>query len=177
MSEPFLAEVRLFGFNFPPRGWAQCDGSILPISQNQSLYSLIGTVYGGDGRTTFGLPDLRGRTPLHEGQGTGLTQRNLGSDGGEERHTLTLEEIPAHSHVFEGNRNQASQNEPGGSTLAAKKRRAYARYAGAPDAGSAVDMHAQTVSSVGNGTAHENMQPFLAVNFCIAMQGLFPSRN
>jgi len=177
VSEPFLAEVRLFGFNFPPRGWALCDGQILPIAQNQSLYSLLGTIYGGDGRTTFALPDLRGRTPLHEGLGSGLSPRNLGSRGGEEAHALTTAEMPAHSHSFEGNRNQASLNEPGGNTLAAKKRRAYSRYAAAPDAAATANMRAETISSVGNGTAHENMQPFLTVSFCIATQGLFPSRN
>lgn len=173
MSEPFLAEVRLFGFNFPPRGWAQCDGQILPIDQNQSLYSLLGNTFGGDGRTTFALPDLRGRTPLSEGTGP----RTLGSSGGAETHALTTAEMPAHTHSFEGNRNQASANEPGGNTIAAKKRRAYSRYAGAPDAATTANMHAETISSVGNGAAHENMQPYLAVNFCIATQGLFPSRN
>lgn len=177
MSEPFLAEVRLFGFNFPPRGWAQCDGSMLPISQFSALYSLLGTAFGGDGRTIFGLPDLRGRTPLHAGSGPGLTSRTQGEKDGDEAVALTTAQIPAHSHLFEGNRNQATDNDPGLRTLAAKKRRAYSRYAQAPGAGDAVDMHAETVSQVGSGTPHQNMQPYQVVNFCIATSGLFPSRN
>lgn len=171
MSEPFLSEIRMFGFNFPPRGWAQCDGQILPINQNQSLYSLLGTTYGGDGRTSFALPDLRGRAPLHFSSSHPQGQR-----GGEESHTLSVAEMPAHTHAFQGNRNQATLNDPLGNVPAAKKRRAYSRYA-QPDSSNTANMHVETISSVGGGQSHENMQPYRTVNFCIAIQGVFPSRN
>ena len=138
MSEPFLSEIRMFGFNFAPRGWMRCDGSILPINQFQSLYSLLGTTYGGDGRTSFAIPDLRGRAPLHFDFSAGYPQ---GQSSGEETHVLSMNEMPAHSHSFEGNRNQSTLNEPGGNVLAAKKRRAYSRY-GPVDTDNMSDMHA-----------------------------------
>lgn len=171
MSEPFLAEVRMFGFNFPPRGWASCDGQILPINQNQSLYSLLGTTYGGDGRTTFGLPDLRGRSPVHPG-----LDIDLGEAGGAETHQLTEAEMPGHNHTIRVNRFQATQTEPSGNLLATKRRGAYSHYAAA-SAGDAVNMRAGTISLTGGSTAHQNMQPYLAINYCIALTGLFPSRN
>src|SRR5210317_2190722 len=118
MSEPFLAEVKIVGFDFPPRGWAQCDGQLLPINQNQSLYSLLGTTYGGDGRTTFALPDLRGRMPVHPGNGPGLSDRRLGEKGGAEDATLTVAEIPSHNHQLKGVDEPANQATPGGNALA-----------------------------------------------------------
>jgi len=171
MSEPFLAEVRIVGFNFAPRGWAFCDGQILPINQNQSLYSLLGTTYGGDGRTSFALPDLRGRTPIHVGASNG-TAHTLGSKSGEETHTLSANEMPQHDHVLQGT--SATGNTPipaAGTLLAASANVPYA------DPANLTDMRATAVATVGGGQAHNNMQPYLAVNFCIALQGLFPSRN
>ena len=167
MSEPFLAEVRIMGFNFAPRGWAFCDGQILPINQNQSLYSLLGTTYGGDGRTSFALPDLRGRTPVHEGNGFALGQK-----GGEETHTLTASETPSHNHPVSVSTAGATKTTVSGSVMASTREMSYANYA----AGSQTAMASSMISSVG-GQAHENMQPYLAINFCIAIRGLFPSRN
>lgn len=169
MSEPFLAEIRMVGFNFAPRGFSLCDGQILPINQNQSLFSLLGTTYGGDGRTSFALPDLRGRTPVHP---DGF--KRLGNRAGEENHVLTANEHAAHSHSVIASGDQATTNVPGGNVLAATPRRTSSFYA-AP--GSAVAMHGDTIGEAGGGAAHNNMQPFLALNFVIALQGLFPSRN
>lgn len=166
MSEPFLGEVKIVGFNFAPRGWATCDGQILPINQNQSLYSLLGTTYGGDGRTTFALPDLRGRTPLHFA--SGFTQ---GARSGEENHTLTTGETPSHTHALKGSSDAANSASPAGL--------AYARSA-MPVYGAAANltaMNAGVVANAGGGQAHNNMQPVLVVNFVIALQGLFPPRN
>ncbi len=169
MSEPFLAEVRMVGFNFAPRGWAFCDGQILPINQNQSLYSLLGTTYGGDGRTSFALPDMRGRTPIHVGPG-----HREGQKSGEETHTLAANEMPNHNHVVQANSNDANTPNPtNAALLAAVPTRIYAEF----NAGSAINLHSGTITNVGGGQAHENMQPYLAVNYCIALQGLFPSRN
>jgi microcystin-dependent protein len=173
MSEPFLAEIRQFGFNFPPRGWAQCDGQILPINQNQALFSLLGTTYGGDGRTTFALPDLRGRSPLHEGSGF-----NLGSNGGAENVVLTVAEMPTHSHAAE---NAALRAAPGDADTTNPAGNSLAKaniYSGDPPS---VDTNAasvgDTTGNAGGGQGHNNMAPFLAINFCIALTGLFPSRN
>ena len=172
MSEPFLAEVRMVGFNFAPRGWAFCDGQILPINQNQSLYSLLGTTYGGDGRTSFALPDLRGRTPIHVGASNG-THHQLGSKSGEETHTLSANEMPQHTHIAKASNSQANLTAVSGNLLANSLSELYV------DANQAdlVNLRSGTVTNVGGGQAHENMQPYLAVNFCIALQGLFPSRN
>jgi microcystin-dependent protein len=167
MSEPFLAEIRMVGFNFAPRGWAFCDGQILPINQNQSLFSLLGTTYGGDGRTSFALPDLRGRTPVHFGQGYALGQKI-----GAETHTLTANEMPQHTHTLRASSLVADSAVPTGHALAAGTTpEGYRR----PEDLAA--MRAGTISSAGASQAHQNMQPFLAVHFCIALQGLFPSRN
>ncbi len=169
MSEPFLAEVRMVGFNFAPRGWAFCDGQILPINQNQSLYSLIGTIYGGDGRTTFALPDLRGRTPMHTGASNG-THHLLGSKSGEETHNLSANEMPQHDHTAMASNSDANSNIATGNVLA----RALDLYA---NSGSNPQLRSGTVTNVGGGQAHDNMQPYIALNFCIALRGLFPSRN
>lgn len=174
MSEPFLAEIRQFGFNFAPRGWAQCDGQILPINQNQSLFSLLGTIYGGDGRTTFGLPDLRGRNPLHVGNGL-----SLGRKDGAESVALSVAEMPNHTHAAQDAKLQASSGladltYPGGNSLAAAN-----VFSGDPPS---VDMSpdsatSNTLPNTGGSQSHENLPPVLVVNFCIAIQGLFPSRN
>lgn len=169
MSEPFLAEIRIVGFNFAPRGWALCDGQLLPINQHQSLYSLLGATYGGDGQTSFGLPDLRGRTPIHVGNG-----RTEGDSLGEEMHTVSAAELPQHGHAARAS--EAAATEPtvtgaGNEVIAA---------AGAPvyqDAVNLTTMAGGSVSGAGGGQAHENMQPYMTLNFCIALQGLFPSRN
>lgn len=166
MSEPFLAEIRIVAFNFAPRGWALCDGQILPISQNQSLYSLLGTTYGGDGRTTFALPDLRGRTPIHVGDG-----HLLGNKSGEETHTLSANEIPQHTHPARASTTGGNVPVPNDNVLASSPNQMYTDPAGL------TAMAGGSVTNAGGGQAHENMQPFLVLNFCIALQGLYPSRN
>ncbi len=165
MSEPFLAEIKMVGFNFPPRGWALCDGQILPINQNQSLFSLMGTTYGGDGRTSFALPDMRGRTPVHVG--TGVT---LGQKAGAEQHILSAAQMPKHTHVAQASTSNADLPTPGGVVLAAANNLYGAER-------NMVKLRSETVTNSGGGQAHNNMQPFLALNFCIALQGLFPPRN
>ena len=166
MSEPFLAEVRIVGFNFAPRGWAFCDGQILPINQNQSLYSLLGTTYGGDGRTSFALPELRGRTPIHVGQG-----HQQGQKSGEENHTLSASEMPNHDHTLQGVSDVGNVPIPNGGFLARSATEPY------HDASNLGAMKSGTVANTGGGQAHNNMQPYLALNYCIALRGLFPSRN
>lgn len=168
MSEPFLAEIRLLGFSFAPRGWATCDGQVLPINQNQSLYSLLGTTYGGDGRTTFALPDLRGRVPIHF-DGT----YPQGQSGGEETHALTADEMPGHTHQLMASNDTADSAVPDGTALA----RSTATDPKWVAPTTPVAVAPQTVGATGSGQGHENMQPFLTLNFCIALNGLFPSRN
>ena len=172
MSEPFLSEIRIFSFNFAPKGWAMCNGQLLPINQNQPLFSLLGTTYGGNGQTTFALPDLRGRSQLHNGNSF-----VLGQAGGEENHTLSVQEMPNHIHtltnannaVVGGNANATVVNPVGNFWANSGK-------AGYTTAGSNAQMGNATVSSLG-GQPHNNMSPFLTLNFCIALQGIFPSRN
>jgi microcystin-dependent protein len=165
MSEPFLAEIRMVGFNFAPRGWALCEGQILPINQNQSLYSLLGTTYGGDGRTTFALPDLRGRVPMHVSD-----YSREGSRGGSASHTLTTAEMPSHTHAVYASTDSASSSNPTDNVLA-QSANIYS------PANNTVPMAAGTLTNTGGGQAHYNLQPYCTVNFCIALQGLFPSRN
>jgi microcystin-dependent protein len=167
MSEPFLAEIKIFAFNFAPRGWAFCDGQILPINQNQSLYSLLGTTYGGDGRTSFGLPDMRGRTPIHVDNG-----HPLGQKSGEEAHTISVAEMPTHSHHARGTNQQANQKDPTGNVWAAQSEGTHFGSA-TPNS----SLNNSSISQSGGGQSHENMQPFTSLRFCIAIQGLFPSRN
>ena len=166
MSEPFLAEIRIVGFNFAPRGWAFTDGQILPINQNQSLYSLLGTTYGGDGRTSFALPDLRSRTPIHRSDG-----HTLGQKSGAETVTLTAAEIAAHTHAAVAVSQPGDQRSPDNHYLASDI--AYR----SPEAANATALRSGTVTNAGGGQAHNNMQPYLTLSFCIALQGLFPSRN
>ncbi len=165
MAEPFLSEIRIMSFNFAPKGWAMCNGQFLPINQNQALFSLLGTTYGGNGQTTFALPDLRGRTPLHFG-----SNFNLGQQGGEQAHTLTAAEMPMHTHVVNAS-TATGQNNPPGAVLSKAAANMYG------PAASLSSMGPNPVSSVGGSQAHLNMQPFLALTFCIALQGIFPSRN
>lgn len=171
MAEPFLAEIRIVGFNFPPRGWAQCDGQILPINQNQSLYSLLGNTYGGNG-SSFALPELRGRVPIHEGTGAGLSSRTLGQKGGEENHTLLINELPAHQHSLRASEEHGDSSSLGGKVLASNSSDLYKQNPTVLQ-----NMSNSSVSSKGSGQSHNNMQPSLALNFCIALTGLFPSRN
>jgi microcystin-dependent protein len=164
MAEPFLAEIRIFSFVFAPKGWALCNGQLLPINQNQALFSLLGTTYGGDGRVNFALPDLRGRSPVHVGAGIVLGQR-----AGEQAHTLTAAEMPAHTHVATGSSTPANLGDPTGNVWATGN----AAYNPSPN----TTMNPACVVPVGGSQAHLNMSPFFTLNFCIALQGIFPSPN
>lgn len=166
MSEPFIGEVKLFANSYAPRGWALCNGQILPINTNQALYSLIGTTYGGDGVTNFALPDLRGRVPIHTGAGI-----PLGQSAGEEQHTLTIQELPNHTHQVHASTNPANAPSPLNNAWAAQP----GQYQAA--SGTLSQMNTGAISSAGNSQPHNNMQPFLVLNYCIAVQGIFPSRN
>ncbi|HEY0314618.1 MAG TPA: tail fiber protein [Allosphingosinicella sp.] len=166
MSEPFLSEIRMMSFVFAPKGWAQCNGQLLPINQNQALFSLLGTTYGGDGRVNFALPDVRGSVPMHMGSG-----HTLGERGGEPAHTLSMSEMPAHTHVLNGANKDATLPVPTGNLLGG-----FSSGYRAPGA-NLVTLLAGTVSNTGGSQAHNNMSPYLVVNFCIALQGIFPSQN
>lgn len=169
--EAFLGEIRMFAGNFAPRDWAFCDGQLLPINLNSSLFALLGTTFGGDGRTNFALPDLRGRVPLHPGSGPGLTIRDLGEKGGAEAHSLIVNEIPSHSHPANAYSLEGSSAAPQGGVWAKSG-------AGDPDYHSAVDttMSGSAIGNTGGGQPHNNMQPYLGVNFIICLEGTFPSR-
>lgn len=175
MSEPFLAEIVMFGGNFAPRGWALCDGQLLAISQNTALFSLLGTTYGGDGRTTFGLPDLRGRSPMHPGNGPGLTPRTLGEKGGTENVTLTTQQMPAHRHLLRPNNRNANSEDPIDRVLG-NGPAGVPLYRDTPDPGGGT-MDANFLDPTGGGQPHANVHPFQTVNFIIALVGVFPSRN
>ena len=164
MSTPFISEIKIVSFGFAPKGWAMCNGQILPIAQNQALFALLGTTYGGNGQTTFALPDLRSRTPLHAS--TGFL---LGQQSGAENQTLNLSQLPAHSHAASGS-NAAPSAGPSGSTWATH---ATPAYSGAAD----TSMNPASTAATGGGQPHDNMPPFLALNIIIALQGIFPSRN
>lgn len=166
MAEPFLSEIRIMAINYAPVGWAMCNGQLMPINQNQALFALLGTTYGGNGQTTFALPDLRGRVPIHFGAGF-----TLGQKGGEEVHTITQNEMPAHTHLINATNNLATAATPTGLTLAQANANIYG---GTSDL---TTMAPATISNVGGSQPHENRQPFLALTFCIALIGIFPSRN
>jgi microcystin-dependent protein len=167
MAEPFLSEIRMMSFGFPPKGWALCDGQLLPINQNQALFSLLGTTYGGDGRVNFGLPDLRSRTPIHMGSG-----HTLGERGGEQAHTLSISEIATHTHVANGTTATGDTPVPTGNLFADDP--IGIEYGAASNLTSVLPAD---VTNVGGGQAHLNMQPFLVISFCIALQGIFPSQT
>jgi microcystin-dependent protein len=170
MAEPFLSEIRIMSFGFPPKGWALCDGQLLPINQNQALFSLLGTTYGGDGRVNFGLPDLRSRVPIH--MGSGFT---LGERGGEQAHTISISELPTHTHVASGNSTLAATNGPAGAFLAQTGAAVGSVYALPPS--NLTALNPASVAPTGGSQAHLNMQPFLTLSFCIALQGIFPSQT
>jgi microcystin-dependent protein len=165
MAEPFLSEIRIMSFNFAPKGWAMCNGQIMPINQNQALFSLLGTTYGGDGQTTFALPNLQGSVPIHMGNGF-----TLGAKGGEQAHTLSIAELPAHTHVLMGSNVAAETNVATGAYLGIVNN----AYGGSANL---VTMSPAEVGNAGGSQAHQNMQPSLTLTFCIALQGIFPSRN
>jgi microcystin-dependent protein len=163
VAEPFLSEIRIMSFEFAPRGWALCNGQLLPINQNQALFSLLGTTFGGDGRVNFALPDLRGRIPIHVGSG-----HTLGERGGEQAHTVSISELPTHTHAFGASQANANIPTPGNAMFGTSNNM-YAAATGL------TAVNAQTVTNVGGSQAHLNMQPFLTLSFCIALQGIFPS--
>jgi microcystin-dependent protein len=166
MAEPFLSEIRIMSFVFAPKGWALCNGQLLPINQNQALFSLLGTTFGGDGQVNFALPDLRGRTPIHVGGG-----HTLGERGGEQAHTLSIAELPTHTHVAQGSTNTGSTQDGANNVLAVVPGRLYT------DPANLVSLSPTTITNIGGSQAHLNMQPFLTLSCCIALQGIFPSPN
>ncbi len=166
MSEPFLSEIKIISWNYAPKGWAFCNGQLLPINQNQALFSLLGTTYGGNGQTTFALPDLRGKIPVHEGGGF-----ILGQKGGAETHTLTVQELTQHIHILSGTNSDGSQAIPVGNLLARSATQLYATPANLQP------MNPASVTSTGGSQPHNNMQPYLTLKFIIALQGIFPSQN
>ncbi len=174
MADPFVAEIRIFPFNFAPKGWAFCNGQLLPISQNTALFSLCGTTYGGDGRSTFALPNMQGNAPMHPGQGPGLSLHDLGETGGSETVTLLVSTVPAHSHALVAQTTTGSKSTPAGNSLS--------RVSGAtpylPPAGAAlVPLSDQVIPPAGGDQPHNNLQPYLTLNFCIALQGVYPPRT
>jgi microcystin-dependent protein len=172
--DPFIGEIRMFAGNFAPRGWAYCDGQLLSISQNDALFSLLGTTYGGDGRTTFGLPEMRGRVPLHMGQGPGLSSRPIGQKSGQERVVLSQNNLPAHTHTVAAG-GAANDKDPSGAVLGVPASPAYALE------GHTMEMNRRAIGPAGSGTGapwnHDNVQPFQCIHYIIALVGIYPSRN
>ncbi len=176
MSSPFVAEIRIWACNFAPTGWAMCNGQLLPISQNTALFSLLGTTYGGDGKSTFALPNLEGSAAMHQGQGPGLSLRDLGESGGEQTVTLLDTEMPAHTHTFGKalNANGSSQTPVANIWAQAPAGRGTLAIYGAPPTGA---VNPNSLSITGGSLPHNNLQPYLVLNFCIALQGIYPARN
>lgn len=172
MSEPFVGEIRMFAGNFAPRGWAFCDGQLIAVSQNDALFSLLSTTYGGDGRTTFALPDMRGRVPLHQGSGPGLSPRRLGSKGGTEDVTITSNQMASHSHSLNANTEDATAAQPMGAVVAKGVGVSFYKAAGQNES-----MAYSAVTNTGGTQSHVNLMPTLCVNFIIALYGVYPSRN
>jgi microcystin-dependent protein len=166
MGTPFMGEIKIVGFNFAPKGWAQCNGQFLPINQNQALFSLLGTMYGGNGQTTFALPDFRGRVPIH--MGSGFTE---GQAGGQEFHTVTQSEMPSHNHFVQATTSQGNNDDPTGNLLASGN---AAKFGGVANL---TTLQPTTITNTGGSQPHENRQPFLVLLFVIALQGAFPSQN
>lgn len=171
MSQPFIGQISIFGFDFNPRGWAKCNGQVLSIAQNTALFSILGTTYGGNGQTTFALPNLQSRVPVGAGQGPGLSNYALGQVGGEENHTLTPNEMPMHNHLLQASATAGSTPSPASAALAQPPSKMYAA------ASSLATLAAASIATTGNSQAHTNIQPYATSNFCIAIQGIFPSRN
>ena len=170
MSEPFVGEIRMFAGNFAPRGWAYCEGQLLAVSQNDALFSLFGTIYGGDGRTTFGLPDLRGRIPIHAGQGPGLSDRRLGAKAGSETVTVSVNQLPSHTHPVQFDSVAGNETNPADALPAASP--SIRNYR---PAAQNVDMSTNSVTSVGGSQSHTNLMPYLCVHFIVALFGIYPS--
>jgi microcystin-dependent protein len=174
--DPFVAEIRIFPFNFSPKGWAFCDGQILPLSQNTALFSLLGTTYGGDGKSNFALPNMQGSAPMHPGQGPGLSLHDLGETSGTETVTLLESEIPSHNHTFKVSNQQSDIQQPTSTTSLGRTVGATPFVAGSPTP-ALVQMNFQSLTPAGGNQPHNNMQPYLTLNFCIALQGVFPPRT
>ena len=172
MSEPFVGEIRMFAGNFAPRGWAFCDGQLLAVSQNDALFSLLGTIYGGDGRTTFGLPDLRGRVPIHAGSGPGLSPRRLGAKAGAENVTLTVNQLPSHTHPMQANTEFANETGPEGNVLA-QSTVVNMYFEASPNTA----LSTTSLTNTGGSRKHTNLMPFLCIHFIIALFGIYPSRH
>jgi microcystin-dependent protein len=171
MTDQFIGEIRMFGFNFPPKGWAFCSGQLLPLSQNTALFSLLGTMHGGDGKSTFALPDLQNSAPMHQGQGSGLSIRTVGAMGGTETVTLLQSEIPAHTHQARATSTPADVSSPTATTPLA---RSTGKTAYAASDGSNQPLHPSAVAPAGGDLPHTNLMPYLVMNFCIALQGVYP---
>lgn len=173
MADPFVAEIRIFPFNFAPKGWAFCDGQLLPLSQNTALFSLLGTTYGGDGKSTFALPDLQGCAPMHQGQGPGLSVRDLGETGGTMTVSLLESEMPAHSHSLQASPDPGDLQSPLPSRVPARSHPGFAYLQAAPNA----DLAPESLAPAGGDMPHNNMMPYLTLSFCIALQGVYPPRT
>jgi microcystin-dependent protein len=172
MADPFVAEIRIFPFNFAPKGWAWCDGQLMPLSQNTALFSLLGTTYGGNGKSNFALPDIQGRAVMHPGQGPGLSLHDLGEPGGSETVTLLESEIPSHSHSMNASQSDGLERSPGGQLLATGI--GISQY---QTPGGQTPLSPSTVAPAGGDQPHNNLQPYLTFYFCIALQGVFPPRS
>ena len=177
MADPFVAEIRMFGFNFAPTGWAMCNGQLMPISQNTALFSLLGTTYGGDGKSTFALPNMQGNSALHPGQGQGLSLYDLGQESGTETVTLLTSEMPSHSHSPTNAKTTGGQASPTGNMWGTSNAAKAAANFYAPAIGTAQNMNPLALGLTGGSQPHNNMMPYLTINFCIALQGVFPPRT